>query len=77
MLLLAIVGTASVVLTNTLLRRLDYMESLISFCPSCQRILRRGAWTSTSDFLQEQEADALQYGTCPDCAGATHGRSAG
>lgn len=68
MLLLTIVGAASILLTNRLLRRLEYAESFISFCPSCQRILRRGEWTSTSDFLQEQEADALKYGTCPECA---------
>lgn len=68
MLLLTIVGAASILLTNRLLRRLEYAESFISFCPSCQRILRRGGWTSTSDFFQEQEADDLKYGTCPECA---------
>lgn len=71
LLLLAIVGTASVLLTNWLLRRLAAAESFIAFCPSCQRIQRRGEWTSISDFFQEQEAGALQHGVCPACSGSS------
>jgi hypothetical protein len=71
LLLLAIVGTASVLLTNTLLRRLAHAESFISFCPSCQRIERRGEWTSITDFFQEQQADELKHGVCPACAGTS------
>ena len=67
-LLLGIVGAGSVLITNSLLRRLAYMESFLPFCPACQRIQRRGAWTSISDYFQEQEGEALQYGVCPDCA---------
>lgn len=70
LLLLAIVGVASLLLTNTLLRRVARAESFISFCPSCQRIERRGEWTSISDFFQEQQADELKHGVCPACAGA-------
>jgi hypothetical protein len=71
LLLLAIVGTASVLLTNTLLRRLAHAESFISFCPSCQRIERRGEWTSITDFFQEQQADELTHSVCPACAGTS------
>ena len=69
LLLLAVVGTASVLLTNALLRRVAQAESFISFCPSCQRIQRGGEWTSISDFFQEQEAGDLKHGVCPACAG--------
>jgi hypothetical protein len=74
LLLLAIVGGCSVLLTNALLRRLAYAESFLSFCPSCQRILRRSEWTSISDFFQEQQAEELRYGECPSCmeAAAQH-----
>lgn len=68
--LLALVGTASIVLSSALLARLAQMESLPQFCPSCQRIQRRGEWTSISDFFQEQAAEELRYGVCPGCSGA-------
>jgi hypothetical protein len=67
-LLLAVVAGGVVYLTNVILRRLAYVESFLAFCPSCQRVQRRGEWTSISDYFQEQEAGALQHGLCLDCA---------
>ncbi len=67
-LLLSLVAATSIVVTNTLLRRLAHAESFLKFCPSCQRIHRRGEWTSITDFFQEQAADDLDYGVCPGCA---------
>jgi hypothetical protein len=68
MLFLGVTAAASIIVTSALLRRLGYVETLVRFCPSCQRVLRRGAWTSVSDFFQDEEAEALHYGVCPDCA---------
>ena len=68
MLLLGLTAAASILVTSAILRRLAYVETLVRFCPSCQRVLRRGEWTSVSDFFQDEEADALRYGVCPDCA---------
>lgn len=67
-LLLALVAAGSAFATNAILRRLVYLESLVAFCPACQRVRRRGGWTSISDYFQDRESDALQYGVCPDCA---------
>ena len=75
MLLLGLTAAASILVTGTILRRLAYVETLVRFCPSRQRVLRRGEWTSVSDFFQDEEAEALHYGVCPDCAArATAGR---
>lgn len=68
MLFLGITAAVSILVTSAILRRLAYVETLVRFCPACQRVLRRGEWTSVSDFFQEEEAEALHYGVCPDCA---------
>jgi hypothetical protein len=68
MLLLGVTAAATILVTSAILRRLAYVEALVRFCPSCQRVLRRGEWTSVSDFFQDEEAEALHYGVCPDCA---------
>ena len=65
MLLLGITATATILVTSAILRRL----ALVRFCPACQRVLRRGEWTTVSDLFQDEEADALHYAVCPDCAG--------
>ena len=69
MLLLGITATATILVTSAILRRLAYVEALVRFCPACQRVLRRGEWTTVSDLFQDEEADALHYAVCPDCAG--------
>jgi hypothetical protein len=73
MVLLGVTATAMILVTSAILRRLAYAETLLRFCPACQRVLRRGAWTSVSDFFQDEEAEALHYGVCPDCAARAAG----
>lgn len=73
MLLLAGTATVTILVTGAILRRLAYVETLVRFCPACQRVLRRGEWTSVADFFQDEEAEALHYGVCPDCAARTIG----
>jgi len=67
-LIIGVVAAGSVFITNALLRRLAYLESFLPFCPACQRVERRGEWTSISDYFQDQESEALHYAVCPDCA---------
>jgi hypothetical protein len=66
--LLAVVAVASLSLTNLLLRRLVEARTFLPFCLVCQRVRSGERWTSVSDFLQQEGAELLDYGLCPDCS---------
>jgi len=65
--LIAMLGVTVIVASWRMLRRLAYLESLLTLCGSCQNISLDGRWIPFEAFIDEQDRIQTSHGLCPTC----------
>jgi hypothetical protein len=65
--LIVILGVTVIVASWRTLRRLAYLESLLTLCGSCQDISLDGRWIPFEAFIAEQDRIQTSHGLCPTC----------
>jgi hypothetical protein len=65
--LILILGVAITSASWVALRRLAYLESLLTLCGCCQKVSINGRWITFEAFVAQQDAMQTSHGLCPAC----------
>ena len=60
-------GAGMMTTSVVMLRRVTYLESLLTLCASCQRIGVGGEWISLEQLVANRDQLATTHGICGDC----------
>lgn len=66
---LAAVGVALLTLASTrrLVKRLVFLEGLVSICMYCKRVRDGEAWVPVEGFVRRRSNVEFSHGMCPEC----------
>lgn len=66
---IAIVGAAICYFTNTLFKRMRYLEGLLLICASCKKVKdEKGNWQSIEKYIRDRSEAYFSHGICSECA---------
>lgn len=66
---IAIIGAAICYITNTLFKRMRYLEGLLLICASCKKIKdEKGNWQSIEKYIRDRSEADFSHGICSECA---------
>ena len=60
-------GAGMIATSVVMVRRVAYLESLLTLCASCQRISVGGEWISLEQLVANRDHLATTHGICGDC----------
>jgi hypothetical protein len=62
-----VAGTAVVIATVFVLRRLRYLEKFVRVCAWCRKVLVEDTWLTFEEYMKTQYEVESSHGICPTC----------
>jgi len=60
--------TFSVVLSLRLLKKMRFLEGILSICMNCKKVRDGDEWVSIDTYISEHSEALFSHGLCPECA---------
>ena len=65
--LVLLLGLAVLQVTRRLLRRIGYLEGILSICSYCKRIRSGDEWIQLEQYIDSHSDAVFSHGICPEC----------
>ena len=70
---IALLGVVIILLTHSILQRLNYLEGILPVCSFCNKIRSKEGWIPIEDYISQHSEADFSHSLCPQCAEANYG----
>ena len=64
---IAVVGAVMMLVSRSLLNRLDYLEGFVPVCCVCKKIRIGEDWVPIEEYISDHSEAVFSHSYCPDC----------
>ena len=65
--LIILLAITIIILTQTILKRLKYLEGLLPICSFCKKIRSKDSWIPVEEYIRSRSEADFSHSICPKC----------
>ncbi len=71
--LIILLALIIVILTNTILKRLEFFEGILPICSFCKKIQSESSWIPIEQYISSYSKADFSHSLCPECMDKLYG----
>ena len=75
--LIVLLALIIVILTNTILKRLEFFEGILPICSFCKKIQSESSWIPIEQYISSYSKADFSHSLCPECTEVNYGNIIG